>query len=128
MPDTDHVVLLDDDGNPIGTAPKSSVHGPDTALHLAFSCHVLNSEGQVLLTRRALSKRTWPGVWTNSFCGHPRPAEPVLSAVRGPRDGISQGPERGTQLHGAVADPRQRPVDGDLQTRVGRSGDHDARR
>ncbi|WP_349427142.1 isopentenyl-diphosphate Delta-isomerase [Microbacterium sp. LWS13-1.2] len=82
MPDTDHVVLLDDDGNPIGTAPKSSVHGPDTALHLAFSCHVLNSEGQVLITRRALRKRTWPGVWTNSFCGHPRPAEPVLSAVR----------------------------------------------
>ena len=82
MPDTDHVVLLDDDGRAIGTAPKSSVHGPDTALHLAFSCHVLNSDGQVLITRRALSKRTWPGVWTNSFCGHPRPAEPVLSAVR----------------------------------------------
>lgn len=82
MPDTDHVVLLDDDGRAIGTAPKSSVHGPDTALHLAFSCHVLNSEGQVLITRRALTKRTWPGVWTNSFCGHPRPAEPVLAAVR----------------------------------------------
>ncbi|MGU3644784.1 isopentenyl-diphosphate Delta-isomerase [Microbacterium sp. C23T] len=82
MPDTDHVVLLDDDGRAIGTAPKSSVHGPDTALHLAFSCHVLNGEGQVLITRRALTKRTWPGVWTNSFCGHPRPAEPVLAAVR----------------------------------------------
>ena len=82
MPDTDHVVLLDDDGRAIGTAPKSSVHGPDTALHLAFSCHVVNSDGQVLITRRALTKRTWPGVWTNSFCGHPRPAEPVLSAVR----------------------------------------------
>ncbi|MFC8683276.1 isopentenyl-diphosphate Delta-isomerase [Microbacterium ureisolvens] len=82
MTDTDHVVLLDDDGRAIGTAPKSSVHGPDTALHLAFSCHVLNSEGQVLITRRALSKRTWPGVWTNSFCGHPRPAEPVMTAVR----------------------------------------------
>lgn len=82
MTDTDHVVLLDDEGRAIGTAPKSSVHGPDTALHLAFSCHVLNSEGQVLITRRALAKRTWPGVWTNSFCGHPRPAEPVISAVR----------------------------------------------
>lgn len=82
MTDTDHVVLLDDEGRAIGTAPKSSVHGPDTALHLAFSCHVLNSEGKVLITRRALSKRTWPGVWTNSFCGHPRPAEQVISAVR----------------------------------------------
>ena len=82
MTEIDEVVLLDDDGKAIGTAPKSSVHGPDTALHLAFSCHVRNREGEVLVTRRALSKKTWPGVWTNSFCGHPRPAEPVLAAVK----------------------------------------------
>lgn len=81
MNDTDHVVLLDDEGRAIGTAPKSSVHGLDTALHLAFSCHVMNDRGEVLVTRRALGKKTWPGVWSNSFCGHPRPAEPVLAAV-----------------------------------------------
>lgn len=81
MTDADHVVLLDDEGRAIGTAPKSSVHGTDTALHLAFSCHVVNSDGQVLVTRRALDKKTWPGVWSNSFCGHPRPAEPLLNAV-----------------------------------------------
>jgi isopentenyl-diphosphate Delta-isomerase len=79
--DTDHVILLDDEGREIGTAPKSSVHGTDTALHLAFSCHVLDAQGRLLVTRRALSKLTWPGVWTNSFCGHPRPAEPVVDAV-----------------------------------------------
>lgn len=81
MNDADLVVLLDDEGRAIGTAPKSSVHGLDTALHLAFSCHVMNDDGQVLVTRRALSKTTWPGVWSNSFCGHPRPAEPVINAV-----------------------------------------------
>ncbi|MEN2740001.1 isopentenyl-diphosphate Delta-isomerase [Microbacterium sp. X-17] len=81
MIDTDRVVLLDDEGRPIGTAPKSSVHGIDTALHLAFSCHVLNDRGELLVTRRALGKRTWPGVWSNSFCGHPRPEEPVDEAV-----------------------------------------------
>ncbi|WES65072.1 isopentenyl-diphosphate Delta-isomerase [Microbacter sp. GSS18] len=82
MTDTDHVVLLDEDGRAIGTAPKSSVHGTDTALHLAFSCHVVGPDGRVLVTRRALDKKTWPGVWSNSFCGHPRPAEPVIAAVR----------------------------------------------
>ena len=82
MTDAELVVLLDDEGRAIGTAPKSSVHGTDTALHLAFSCHVVNDLGQVLVTRRALGKKTWPGVWSNSFCGHPRPAEPVLAAVR----------------------------------------------
>ncbi len=81
MTEEELVVLVDDEGHPIGTAPKTSVHGTDTALHLAFSCHVLNDEGQVLVTRRALDKKTWPGVWTNSFCGHPRPAEPLLAAV-----------------------------------------------
>jgi isopentenyl-diphosphate delta-isomerase len=81
MSETEYVVLLDDWGNEIGTAPKASVHGTDTALHLAFSCHVVNADGQVLVTRRALDKKTWPGVWTNSFCGHPAPAEPVLQAV-----------------------------------------------
>jgi len=75
------VVLLDEDGREVGTAPKSSVHGSDTALHLAFSCHVRNRSGQMLVTRRALDKPTWPGVWSNSFCGHPRPAEPVVAAV-----------------------------------------------
>jgi isopentenyl-diphosphate delta-isomerase len=78
----DMVVLLDEDGTAIGTAPKSSVHGADTSLHLAFSCYVFNDRGEVLITRRALGKKTWPGVWTNSFCGHPAPAETLTDAVR----------------------------------------------
>ena len=78
----DEVVLLDESGTPIGRAPKSAAHGPDTALHLAFSCHVLNALGEGLVTRRALSTQAWPGVWSNSFCGHPKPAESLASAVR----------------------------------------------
>lgn len=77
----EHVVLLDDQHRPSGTALKSEVHTEDTPLHLAFSCHVLNTKGEVLVTRRALSKKTWPGVWTNSFCGHPGPDESFESAI-----------------------------------------------
>ncbi|TFD03539.1 MULTISPECIES: isopentenyl-diphosphate Delta-isomerase [unclassified Cryobacterium] len=77
----EHVILLDDEGRHIGTAPKHSIHGSDTVLHLAFSCYVLNPLGEVLVTRRALTKKAWPGVWTNSFCGHPLPTEPLTQAV-----------------------------------------------
>lgn len=76
------VVLLNDDGSPRGSAPKSEVHHRDTPLHLAFSCWVLDDEGRTLLTRRAPGKRTWPGIWTNTFCGHPAPGEDVTDAVR----------------------------------------------
>ncbi|MFJ6172163.1 isopentenyl-diphosphate Delta-isomerase [Curtobacterium sp. NPDC092190] len=75
------VVLLAEDRTPIGTAEKFAVHTEDTPLHLAFSCHVRNAEGKVLVTRRALSKKTWPGVWTNTFCGHPGPDEAFEDAV-----------------------------------------------
>lgn len=79
----DEVVLLDDDGTPTGrTVPRAEVHTTETPLHLAFSCHLLDASDRVLVTRRALTKRAWPGVWTGSFCGHPRPGEELEDAVR----------------------------------------------
>ncbi|WBU37297.1 isopentenyl-diphosphate Delta-isomerase [Homoserinibacter sp. YIM 151385] len=79
--DVEQVVLLDDAGAPIGVADKATVHSEDTPLHLAFSCHVVGPDGQVLVTRRALGKRAFAGIWTNAFCGHPSPGERIEDAV-----------------------------------------------
>ncbi|MDV3127155.1 isopentenyl-diphosphate Delta-isomerase [Mycobacterium sp. 21AC1] len=79
--DDEFVVLLDEAGGVVGHAEKATVHHRETPLHLGFSCYLFDDDGRILLTRRALGKRTWPGVWTNSFCGHPAPGEEFGAAV-----------------------------------------------
>src|SRR5262245_43035913 len=76
------IVLVDTKGNPIGTAEKLSSHNADTPLHLAFSCYVFDEPGKFLVTQRAHSKKVWPGVFTNSVCGHPSPGEEIGDAVK----------------------------------------------
>ena len=106
--DEECVILLDTRGRPSGTAPKRSVHGTDTPLHLGFSCHLVDRSGRLLLTRRAAHKVTWPGVWSNACCGHPQPGETLRGAVtRRLRDELGVDAE---QIGMAVADFTYRAV------------------
>lgn len=77
----EHVILVDEVGNAIGSAPKATTHHRHTPLHLAFSCYVFDRAGRLLVTQRAHDKPTFPSVWTNSFCGHPAPGEHMFKAV-----------------------------------------------
>lgn len=78
----DMIVIVDEDNNPIRTERKLKAHDHDTALHRAFSVFLFNQQGELLLQQRALAKKTWPGVWSNSCCGHVMLHEKVKSAAQ----------------------------------------------
>lgn len=83
MNEPELIVYVDEDGVPTGeTAPKLAAHTTSTKRHLAFSCYIFDDDGKLLVTQRALSKKVWPGVWTNSVCGHPGPGETLEHALR----------------------------------------------
>lgn len=75
------IVLVDDAGAAIGTMPKQLVHNGETPLHRAFSAYLFDDAGRLLVTRRAEDKATFPGMWTNTVCGHPGPGEDDAAAI-----------------------------------------------
>lgn len=77
----DEVSVVDEEGQPTGTASKVAVHGPQTPLHLDFSSYLMNLCGAVRVTRRTLCKTTWPRAWTDALCGHPRASASLPDVV-----------------------------------------------
>ncbi len=76
----ERVVLVDSDDRPVGEMDKLQAHR-EGVLHRAISVFVFNSEGELLLQRRAPGKYHSGGLWTNTCCSHPRPGEPVSKAA-----------------------------------------------
>ena len=74
------LILVNENDEEIGTAPKLDVHR-DGSLHRAFSVFITDSEGNILLHRRADEKYHSGGLWTNAACGHPRPGEATVTAA-----------------------------------------------
>lgn len=77
----EHVVLVDQEDNAIGTMEKMEAHRKGI-LHRAFSILLFNSKGELLLQKRAISKYHSGGLWTNTCCSHPLPDEDIEAAAR----------------------------------------------
>jgi isopentenyl-diphosphate delta-isomerase len=60
----------------LGSASKYTAHRfntetPHGELHRAFSVFLFNERNEMLLTKRAATKITFPNHWTNACCSHP---------------------------------------------------------
>jgi isopentenyl-diphosphate delta-isomerase len=77
----DTVILVDERGGAIGTAPKLIAHVAPGQLHLAISVFLYRDDGKLLLQQRARSKYHFPQVWANACCSHPSPGESAAQAA-----------------------------------------------
>lgn len=75
------VILVNEFDEEVGVSEKHLAHR-EGKLHRAISVFILNSKGDLLLQRRALSKYHSGGLWTNTCCSHPRPDEHVNHAAK----------------------------------------------
>ena len=76
-----HVVLVDESGNPTGTVNVMEAHMGTGQLHKAFSVYVFRrGRSELLIQKRAEGKMLWPGAWANTCCSHPREGETPLEA------------------------------------------------
>jgi isopentenyl-diphosphate Delta-isomerase len=81
MTTEEKVILVNEFDEEIGISEKYLAHR-EGKLHRAISVFVVNSHGDLLLQRRALSKYHSGGLWTNTCCSHPRPDEHVSQAAK----------------------------------------------
>ena len=77
----DHVILVNQDGDQVGTAGKMAAHRSGE-LHRAVSVFVFDERGRLMLQKRAAGKYHSAGLWSNTCCSHPRPNEEVAAAAR----------------------------------------------
>ena len=77
---SERVILVDANDNEIGTEEKLLAHKLGR-LHRAFSVLIFNSQGKLLLQKRAEHKYHCGGLWSNTCCSHPRPGESLKDAA-----------------------------------------------
>ena len=77
----DEVILVDENDVAIGTLDKLEAHLKGK-LHRAFSIFIFNTNGEMMLQRRALDKYHSGGLWSNACCSHPRPGEATIVAAQ----------------------------------------------
>jgi isopentenyldiphosphate isomerase len=80
--DKEILEVVDSDGNVVGLARRSEMHGNPALIHRVVHVLVFNSGGELLLQKRSLRKDVAPGKWDTSVGGHVNPGEALIDAAR----------------------------------------------
>jgi isopentenyl-diphosphate Delta-isomerase len=73
------VELVNEAGEPIGSATVAAAHTVPGSLHRAFSIVLVDDLGRLLLQQRAAVKTRFPLRWANACCGHPAPGSDLVT-------------------------------------------------
>lgn len=73
--------LVDEEGQVIGSAPRSVCHGGSKPLHPVVHLHVFNGQGDLYLQQRPEWKDIQPGKWDTAVGGHVDCGEEVSAAL-----------------------------------------------
>ncbi len=79
-PNKDEVIIVNERDEWLGTMGKMEAH-KSGALHRAISVFVMNDKNELLLQQRAEEKYHSGGLWSNTCCSHPKPAESTIAAA-----------------------------------------------
>ncbi len=73
--------LVNPNGQIVGKAPRSIVHGDPNLLHPVVHIHIINSQGEIYLQKRVPNKDIQPGKWDTAIGGHVQSGESIDHAV-----------------------------------------------
>jgi isopentenyldiphosphate isomerase/intracellular septation protein A len=80
--DEEYFDIVDREGKVLGKAPRSVCHSRPGLLHQVVHLHVINSEEQIFLQKRSLTKQIQPGKWDTAVGGHVQSGENIESALK----------------------------------------------
>lgn len=74
--------IVNEEGEVIGLAPRSVIHGNPSLIHRVVHVLVFDSQSRLLLQKRSLNKDVAPGRWDTSVGGHVGAGEELALAAR----------------------------------------------
>lgn len=76
------MIVVDDNDVAAGEEDREKCHAGAGLLHRRFLAMAFSPSGELLLTRRSVQKRLWPGFWDGSAAGHVPRGEDYVQASR----------------------------------------------